>query len=115
MVLKRTIFFLFLLFCLLHVLPASAADIYGRVWLSPSGAPAKGAKIYVDGDYKVTVDKYGRYRLSKLTSKKNCKLKVSLGKRKSKEEVEVYSGTGSKSMNIELRFSGNNKLILVLH
>ncbi len=116
MVIRKIIFFLFLLF---YVLPASAADIYGRGWISPDGVPAVNAEIFVtcpdckNPCDKSTVDEYGRYRLSKLPSKEKCTLNVEYFGWKS-EDLMIYSGTGSKSMNLELR-GKETGLVLVIH
>ena len=108
--------------CLLVLLVVSplqlyAADLYGRVWVSPGSKPAGSARVHISCPGGVnaaaTVDRYGRYRLTKLPVKKSCQLKITHGGASS-GEVKVYSGTGSKSMNIELRKSGED-LKLVIH
>lgn len=105
--------FVLILACPLTVF---AADLYGKVWVSPGSKPAGNAKVDIScpGAFKThsTVDKYGRYRLTKLPAKKDCQLWITHAKASS-GKVNVYSGTGSKSMNIELRKSGNGWKVVV--
>jgi hypothetical protein len=106
------------LFCLIIACPVTvfAADLYGKVWVSPGSKPANGAKVSVScpGSFKTdsTVDKYGRYRLTKLPSKTDCQLWIKHGD-SSSGKVNVYSGSGSKSMNLELRKSGNGWKVVI--
>ncbi len=86
-----------------------SADLYGKVWISPGAKPAfkVEVKIICKGiKYSSTVDKYGRYRLTKLPVSSKCKLKVQRGEVIS-GDIHVYSGTGSKSMGIELKREGD--------
>lgn len=97
-------------------LPVFAADLYGKVWLSPGSKPASSAKVEIkcphDFNADAMVDRYGRYRLTKLPSNKNCMLRITHGNASS-GKVTVYSGTGSKNMNIELRQSGQDLKVVV--
>ena len=93
-----------------------AADLYGKAWVSPGSKPAGKARIDISCPGGVNahalVDKYGRYRLTKLPQKKDCQLWIA-HRGTSSGKVRVYSGTGSKSMNIELRKSGQDwKLVI---
>ncbi|MCF6354986.1 MAG: hypothetical protein L3J26_07760 [Candidatus Polarisedimenticolaceae bacterium] len=92
-------------FLLAVAFPSSAADLYGRVWTAQSAAPAAGAVVHIAcptaQPQQTTVDQYGRYRLTKLPAKQNCQLSVEVSPQQT-APVTVYSGSGSKDINIEL-------------
>lgn len=106
------------LFFLMTACPVTvfAADLYGKVWVSPGSKPAKNARVFIScpGDFKTdsSVDKYGRYRLTKLPAKIDCQLWIKHGGASS-GNISVYSGAGSKSMNLELRKSGNGWKVVI--
>ena len=97
-------------------LPVLSADLYGKVWVSPGSKPAGNAQVDIgcSGGVKTDarVDRYGRYRLTKLPVRKSCQLWITHGGARS-GKVNVYSGTGSKSMNIELRKSGQSWKVVI--
>ena len=109
----RNCLFVLLLACPFTVF---SADLYGKVWVSPDSKPAGNAKVDIScpGNFKTDaiVDKYGRYRLTKLPAKNDCQLWITRDQGSS-GKVNVYSGTGSKSMNIELRKSGQGWKVVV--
>ena len=98
------------LFLLIAAFPCAAADLYGRVWFAPNSTPAVGAIVHItcpgNQSQPATVDNYGRYRLAGLPVQKKCDLYVESGGRRT-ESMAAYSGSGSKSMNIELHQLGN--------
>lgn len=93
-----------------------AADLYGKVWVSPGTKPAGNAKVFIhcpDGfETDSVVDKYGRYRLTKLPAKIDCKLWITHDGASS-GKINVFSGTGSKSMNLELRKSSKGWKVVI--
>ncbi len=97
-------------------LPVSAAEIYGRVWVAPKGRPAVDATVTIDCDgasaVPARVDRYGRYRSPGVASKRNCRLSVEYQGKSSSRPIVVYSGTGSRSANIELRVSQNDIVLI---
>lgn len=106
------------LFVLVFACPLTvfAADIYGKVWVSPGLRPASNATVEIrcPADFKTNsiVDKYGRYRLTQLPAKNNCQFSITHNNTGS-GEVDVYSGTGSKSMNIEILKSDEEWKVVV--
>lgn len=90
-------------------LPVLSADLYGKVWVSPDSKPARDARVSISCSGSVQtdakVDRYGRYRLTRLPIREKCQLWITYAGASS-GKVNAYSGTGSKMMNIELRSSG---------
>ena len=95
--------------------PAYSADIYGKVWFASNSKPAFDLKISITCEglkdtpkKEDTIDKYGRYRLTKLPAKKKCMISVA-----GSIEQKVYSGANSKRVNIEIRKgSPKNKIVI---
>ncbi len=112
MAMKKTI----TLFLLVAAFPCSAADLYGRVWTAQNAKPAVGAIVHIAcpnaQPQHTTVDQYGRYRLTRLPAKQNCQLSVEVPPQQT-EPVTVYSGSGSKDINIEL-YKSSGALTLLL-
>ncbi|SHJ04863.1 Carboxypeptidase regulatory-like domain-containing protein [Malonomonas rubra DSM 5091] len=99
--------------CLLLFLacPVSAAEIYGQLRDSHGKVPA-GAQVTAScGGEQITVDSYGRYRITDLPLRTNCELIISYQKL-SATPVRIYTSKNRNSANITLKRAGSRLLAI---
>jgi hypothetical protein len=91
--------------------PVSAAEIYGQLRDSDGKVPS-GAQITAScGGEQVTVDSYGRYRITDLPLRTNCELIISYQKL-SANPVRIYTSKNRNSANITLKGAGGRLLAI---
>jgi len=90
--------------------PVAAAEIYGQLWDAAKQPPA-GAVVSSSCGGKVSVDQYGRYRLTGLPQRSTCALTINY-RNKQSNPVNIYTASNRNGANFMLKVSGGRLLLI---
>jgi len=90
---------------------ASAAEIYGQLWVTPANSAPVGGVVETSCGGQAEVDRYGRYRITGLPKNQTCALTIQY-RNLTSNLANVYTGSHRNGANFMLKFTGERLLLI---